>query len=108
VTNVRHEATKTNPTGQEILDLPMPDNDAEAATLREYFARLAEVMWDWGSVKRPFGNSGWADEVGGVLARAGYLWYEEDSEDEYDYIENYDSAECERLVRLALVRLRTP
>lgn len=53
-------------TPQQVLDLPMDDNDAGAKTIREYLASLVEMLWVEGegfSGKRPFGNSGWEAEL---------------------------------------------
>lgn len=49
-------------TGEEVLALKMPENDADATTVREYFKALLTALWDEGesfSGKRPLGNSGW-------------------------------------------------
>lgn len=53
-------------TGQMILSIPMGDNDAGAATIRQYLVALANTVWWEGegfSGKRPFGNSGWEHEM---------------------------------------------
>lgn len=53
-------------TPQQVLDLPMDDNDAGAKTIREYLVSLVEMLWVEGegfSGKRPFGNSGWEAEL---------------------------------------------
>ena len=54
--------------GKEILELPLnaEENDAGAATVREYLVTLLSVLWDEGesfSGKRPLGNSGWEYEL---------------------------------------------
>ncbi len=59
-----------------ILDLPMDDNDAGAATVREYIVALAATVWGEGegfSGKRPFGNSDWQWEIYRTLAGAGFF-----------------------------------
>ena len=56
-----------------ILDLPMEQNDAGAATVRDYLKALLSSVWEKEegfSGKRPFGNSGWQDEVHSALAAA--------------------------------------
>lgn len=61
-------------TPYEVLDLPMDQNDANAATVREYLASLLTVLWDENegfSGKRPFGNSGWEHELYAALVKAG-------------------------------------
>lgn len=45
-----------------ILDTPMQENDADAATIRDYLKALLLRLWEQGEGfdgKRPFGNSGW-------------------------------------------------
>lgn len=57
-------------TGEDVLALPMPDNDAGAATVREYLQALLLVLWmeeEGFSGKRPFGNSGWQGELENAL-----------------------------------------
>ena len=65
-----------NLTPAQILDLPMPENDANAATIRDYLTALLIRVWideaDF-SGKRPFGNSGWQWDVYKVLAEAELL-----------------------------------
>jgi len=49
-------------TGEDVLSLQMPSNDADADTVREYLKALLTALWDEGesfSGKRPLGNSGW-------------------------------------------------
>jgi hypothetical protein len=62
------------PTGTEILAVPLPTNDANAATVREYLVALVREVWRYDECfdgKRPFGNSGWQSEVYDGLAVAG-------------------------------------
>ena len=57
-----------------ILDFELPENDAEAKTVREYLCRLLLKVWheDEGfSGKRPFGNSGWTYELTEPLVEVG-------------------------------------
>lgn len=61
---------------EDVLRLPMPDNDAGAATVREYLACLVQMVWqeqEGFSGKRPFGNSGWSYELIEALYEAGFL-----------------------------------
>lgn len=56
-----------------VLDLPMGDNDANAATIRGYLKALLTKLWDEGegfSGKRPFGNSGWERDLYFPLVKA--------------------------------------
>jgi len=53
-------------TGEEILNIKMVPNDADAETIRDYLKALLNQLWmeDEGfSGKRPFGNSGWQHEI---------------------------------------------
>lgn len=60
----------------DVLAVPMQDNDAGADTVRDYLLALLRQLWteeEWFSGKRPFGNSGWQDEVYNALAVAGLI-----------------------------------
>lgn len=62
--------------GLPVLDLPMGDNDANAATVRDYLKALLTKLWEKGerfSGKRPFGNSGWEQELNLPLVKAGLV-----------------------------------
>lgn len=62
------------PTPQQILDLPMgEDNDSGAATVRGYLIALLAVVWDEGDDLNPFGNSGWKWDLYRALVTAGYV-----------------------------------
>jgi hypothetical protein len=53
-------------TSEQVLNLPLPDNDAGAATIREYLIRLLGELWREGecfSGERPFGNSDWESDL---------------------------------------------
>ena len=70
-------------TPAEILALPMQDNDADAATIRDYLVALLAEVWKWTdefSGKRPFGNSNWENELYLALINAGAI---EGGYDEY-------------------------
>lgn len=57
------------------LDLPIPENDAQAETVREYFKELLTTLLieeESFSGKRPFGNSGWRHDFLPTLEEAGY------------------------------------
>lgn len=57
-----------------VLDLPMGQNDADAATVRGYLKALLTKLWNEGegfSGKRPFGNSGWEYDLYFPLVKAG-------------------------------------
>lgn len=75
-----------------VLDLPMQTNDAEAATIRDYFKALLTTLLieeEGFSGKRPFGNSGWISDLEIPLIKAGLVQgkidadgYVEESDDE--------------------------
>lgn len=73
--------------GKQILAVRMDKNQIEAETIGEYLHAIMTKLWDnpdaFGG-KRPFGNSGWADElyqplvrdglIGGMLDEDGHLY----------------------------------
>jgi hypothetical protein len=63
-------------TARQILDLPLPKNDAEAATVRDYLVKLLSELWreeaDFNS-KRPFGIGDWQYDIYVPLIRAGLI-----------------------------------
>lgn len=78
-------------THEEILALPMKDNDAGAATVGDYMRQLLKAIWREGesfSGKRPFGNSGWEFEVYAALIEGGAL---PGTLDEYGYVSEVDT-----------------
>ena len=92
-----------------ILACPMnPDtNDAGAFTVRGYMVELARTVWCDGecfSGKRPFGDSGWENEVYDALVRAELVpgTINEEGDLEYDSDRN---AEAHALVASALAFL---
>lgn len=51
---------------EQVLSALMAPNDARADTIRGYLKALLLTVWQEGegfSGKRPFGNSGWEDEI---------------------------------------------
>lgn len=64
--------TTTPPTPQQILDLPMEENDSGADTVCGYLIALLAVIWDDGQDLSPFGNSGWEWDLYQALVTAGY------------------------------------
>ena len=62
-------------TAIRALDLEIPENDADAATVRQYFKELlcSLLIEEEGfSGKRPFGNSGWQHDFLTPLHEAGF------------------------------------
>jgi hypothetical protein len=81
---------------RQVLALDITGNDAGAATVREYLLRLLSDVWreeESFDGKRPFGNSGWKEEIyrpliaaglmTGLLGKNGFIWeLDEDTADE--------------------------
>jgi hypothetical protein len=91
-----------NFSGAQILNVPLPDNDADAPTVRAYLLALLRELWanDEGfDSKRPFGNSGWQEEVYIGLARAGVV---EAEFDEDGYLDHCDYAAADVLIQDAI------
>lgn len=89
----------------KILDLPMTENDAKAATVRDYLKALLAALWerDEGfSGKRPFGNSGWKYELYAPLIKAGIV---EGHLDENGYVEEIAEGEADELIAKAIAEL---
>lgn len=86
--NGDHLMTDQRWTSSQILALPMADNDAGAADIREYLTLLLLGVWqnrDAFNGKRPFGNSGWHYEIYDALADAGIVTPLVDEEGDRDY-----------------------
>lgn len=95
------EATQMN-----ILDLPMQENDAGAATVRDYLKALLSRIWEEEesfSGKRPFGNSGWKSDIETTLVKAGVIAGKLDSD---GYLEECASAESDALIQAAIAAMR--
>ncbi|WP_321395903.1 hypothetical protein [Emcibacter sp.] len=62
-------------TPEEILNLPMPSNDAEAETVRDYLKALLTELWRGDSFNehKPFGYIGWRTEFTMALEAAGVI-----------------------------------
>lgn len=95
------------PTPRQILDVSMGENDADAATIRDYLIKLLAKVWQEGEGfdgKRPFGNSGWDGELAIALVRAGFV---EGEIDEDGYLDGADYGRVESLVLAAIKSLGT-
>lgn len=78
----------------DVLRCPMQQNDAGAATVRDYLKALLRTLWqeeEEFSGKRPFGNGGWQSEVYTALVREGLIdgEWSEFEETEYDEVAGY-------------------
>lgn len=90
---------------RRLLGLPLPENDAGAATVAEYLAQLVRTVWRQGegfSGKRPFGNSGWQYDLYTPMAAAGLVAGEFDTD---GYLEQCDTAAADALVEAAITAL---
>lgn len=72
------------PKPKDYLTCPMKDNDSGYETVGGYLTALLVALFEEGegfSGKRPFGNSGWEDDVAEAWMEAGLLpgdtesWY---------------------------------
>jgi len=64
-----------NETALKILDIQLPENDADAATVRDYLKELLSTVLieeEEFSGKRPFGNSGWIYDLVDPIHEAGF------------------------------------
>ncbi len=85
-----------------ILDIEMAENDAGAATVREYLRALLVAVWEDGegfSGKRPFGNSGWEYDLYTALINAGAV---NGKLDEYGCIKTADMKRANELIADAI------
>jgi len=93
------------PTPQQILALPMQENDADAATIGGYLIKLLATLWDEKDGfdgKRPFGDSGWDGDLVVALIQAGVI---EGKLDEDGYIVSCDDDAAETLIAAAIQEL---
>jgi hypothetical protein len=95
------------PTPQQILDLPMEDNDSGADTVRGYLVALLAEVWEHTegfSGKRPFGNSGWDWDLMIPLVKAGYIT---GKFDEGGCLDDCDDNAGQKLIAAAILALGT-
>lgn len=91
---------------EKILACRMVSNDAEAEDIRQYLYFLLTTLWieeESFSGKRPFGNSGWQNDVYYSLVKEGILpgvWHE----DEY-YASGYDKCQADDMIIEAMMEL---
>jgi hypothetical protein len=93
-------------TARQALGLPMPANDADAATIRDYLIALLAKVWEEGECfngKRPFGNSGWEDELYPPLITAGLATGQLDED---GYVADVDEPAAQQLIAAAIRELR--
>lgn len=89
----------------DILDLPLGDNDADAATVRDYFKAQLLTLWSEGerfSGKRPFGNSGWQCDLDDALIRAGKVKGTAGTDDEVGEVDDTERETADALIMGAI------
>ena len=83
----------------EALELTLNEEEfGPGYTIRDYFKDLLLTLWEKGegfSGKRPFGNSGWKNDLYTPLINAGLV---DGYFDEYGFIEDFDSEQANELV----------
>lgn len=87
-------------TAEQVLACPLPDNDAGAATVRDYLVSLVAKVWEENegfSGKRPFGNSGWSWDLYIPLVEAGLV---------AGTVEDFDESAADGLIANAIEALR--
>jgi hypothetical protein len=89
----------------EVLKLPMRENDADAATVGEYLSnllcRLIENTESFNS-KRPFGNSGWYGDLKFALVKGRAVSGEIGGDAEDEYVTSCDVSECDYVMTKAV------
>lgn len=97
---------------RQILDLAMlPDNDAGAATVRDYLVALTSEVWDRVDAfngKRPFGNSGWVWDLYGALVQGGATPGRMDEEEGWGVGDLPDREGADRMIAEAIQELGNP
>lgn len=87
------------------LTLPMDDNDADAATIKDYLKALLTTLWEEEEGfdgKRPFGNSGWQYDVYKTLVKFEII---SGSIDREGYLETVDRREADQFVQQMIEEL---
>jgi hypothetical protein len=85
----------------------MRENDAKAATIRDYLVTALATLWSEGenfSGKRPFGNSGWEWDLLVPLITAGAIT---GTLDEDGYIDDVDEGAGNALIASAIEAMRS-
>lgn len=96
----------TTPTPAQVLACPMVDDDSGVdGTVGDYLIALLAVLWaeDEGfSGKRPFGNSGWQNDVYTALRVGGVVGDDLVKLDEDGYVESCDYRPLDGLIIAAI------
>lgn len=92
-------------TADEVLAIPMSENDASATNIKGYLKALLTELWSEGegfSGKRPFGNSGWEYDFYVALVKSGAVEGKLDSD---GCIKNVDKTKANELIFEAIEAL---
>lgn len=79
----------------DALEVRFNSDAGDNITVREYLRILLTTLWVKGegfSSKRPFGNSGWHNEIISALVKAGFIDGQENGPDEWADADNDDEA----------------
>lgn len=98
----------TRMTPQQLLGLPLPENDSGADTVRGYLIALLTQVWQEGegfSGKRPFGNSSWEYDLYDAMARAGIVEADPPDSEGYVSIRYEAKANADELILAAIKAL---
>lgn len=90
--------------GLKVLRTPMRENDAQCSTIGEYLIALSQGVWYDGesfSGKRPFGNSGWENDIYDALVIAKLVDGSIDSYDDWDEVCCNDKKAADELINKA-------
>lgn len=90
---------------EDILNLPMKDNDSGENTIRGYLKALLLALWDEGegfSGKRPFGNSCWEIDLYEPLLTANLITGKFDAA---GYIDECDDKQAHKIIRKVIQSL---
>lgn len=99
-----------DPTPQQVLGLALPGNDSGAFTVRGYLCALLAELWreeDGFSGKRPFGNSGWPDDIYGPMVRAGMVEGAFDEDGDLEIFPRASQQKADKLIQAAIARLKS-
>lgn len=90
---------------EQILDLPLEENDAQATTVRDFLKALLSKLWreeEAFSGKRPFGNSAWQAPVEKALIKAKVVGGELD---ENGYVNSMDQTAFDKIMQQVIATL---
>lgn len=86
----------------------MEENDADAATIRDYLKELLVMVWEKDesfSGKRPFGNSGWKYDIYRTLATHKLIEAEIDEDGDVIDIQRSEYTKADQLILEAIASL---